>query len=92
MKISAEKTITINFNLSSEDVSSLKRVLDVLEDFKMFIYQELHQQYELADFVDAIYGDDFVGFIEELIYRPASVETDLAKFIKIKKKGKEIVL
>lgn len=90
MKISAEKTITINFNLSSEDVSSLKRVLDVLEDFKMFIYQELHQQYELADFVDAIYGDDFVSFIEELIYRPASVETDLAKFIE--KKGKEIVL
>lgn len=90
MKISAEKTININFSLSSEDVSSLKRALDVLEDFKMFIYQELHQQYELADFIDAIYGDDFTGFIEELIYRPASVETYLAEFIE--KKGKEIVL
>ena len=88
MKISAEKTINIDLAFTSEEALSLKNVLNILEDFKMFIYQELHQQYELADFVKSIYGDDFTYFIEELIYRPATVETSLAEFIE--KKGKEI--
>lgn len=87
MKISAEKTINVNFAFTSEEALSLKQALEILEDFKMFIYQELHQQYELTDFINAIYGD-FTEFIEELIYRPASVETYLAEFIE--KKGKEI--
>lgn len=87
MKISANKTINIDFAFSSEEALSLKKVLEILEDFKMFIYQELHQQYELTDFINTIYGD-FTEFIEELIYRPASVETYLAEFIE--KKGKEM--
>jgi hypothetical protein len=87
MKISAEKTINVNFAFTSDEAVSLKQTLEILEDFKMFIYQELHQQYELTDFINAIY-DDFTEFIEELIYRPASVETYLAEFIE--KKGKEI--
>lgn len=88
MKISANKTITIDLAFSSDEALSLKKTLEILEDFKMFIYQELHQQYELTDFINAIYGD-FTEFIEELIYRPATVETYLAEFIE--KKGKEIV-
>lgn len=87
MKISANKTINIDFNLSSEDVLSLKKALDILKDLQMFIYQELHQQYTLTDFIRVFFGD-FTELIEELIYRPASVETSLADFIE--EKGKEI--
>lgn len=88
MKISANKTININLNLSSEDVLSLKRIWNVLEDFKKFICQETYQQYRLTDFVETVY-DDFTDFLEELTYRPASVETYLAEFIE--EKEKEIV-
>ena len=88
MKITAEKTINIDLAFTSEEALSLKKVLNILEDFKMFIYQELHQQYELTDFIEVTFGD-VTEFIEELIYRPASVETYLAEFIQ--EKGKEIV-
>jgi hypothetical protein len=88
MKISANKTINIDFTFSSEDVLSLKGTLSILEYFEMFIRQELHQRYELIDFIKAMYGD-FTEFIEELVYRSASVETQLAEFIE--EKGKEIV-
>ena len=88
MKISASKTISIDFTFSSEDVLSLKETLSILENFKEFIYQELHQQYELTDFIKAVYGN-FTEFIEDLINRPAEVKTYLADFIE--RKGKEIV-
>jgi hypothetical protein len=87
MKISAEKTINIDLAFTSEEALSLRKVLNILEDFQAFIHQELYEQYELKDFVEPIYGN-FTDFIEELIYRPTSVETELADFIE--KKGKEI--
>lgn len=87
MKISAEKTINIDLAFTSEEASSLKKVLNILEDFQAFIDQELYQEYGLTNFVEAIYGN-FTDFIEELIYRPTSVETELAGFIE--EKGKEI--
>lgn len=86
MKISANKTINIDLAFTSEEALSLKKVLEILEDLKIFIYQELHHQYELTDFIDSVYGD-FTEFIEELIYRPASVETYLAKFIEEEGRG-----
>ena len=89
MKISVSKTISIDFTLSSEDVLSLKETLSILENFKMFISQELHQRYELTDFIKALYGSDFTEFIEDLINRPAEIETYLADFIE--RKGKERV-
>ena len=37
MKISAEKTINIDLDFTSEEVSSLKKVFNILEDFQAFM-------------------------------------------------------